>query len=125
MMTRAERSYMKALTFTSKQYTSSKLTWTNLYECNATDFVFIPPAYPTTAGDSSAMAAVIKKLIDNRAAKTTNIYIGTPGITSSLKAGKVCYRDAVAVIKNKLSNTQIGYEMEFNVAAENCDELYS
>ena len=73
---------MKAITFTHAQYTSSSLSWSYLYNCDATDFVFIPPQYPTPSNEASSMAAAIKTLVDGRGTKTTNIYIGTPGINS-------------------------------------------
>lgn len=75
---------MKAITITSAQYTSSNLSWTYLHNCDATDFVFIPPAYSSSFDTESAdMALAIKTLVDGRGSKTTNIYIGTPGITSA------------------------------------------
>lgn len=73
---------MKLLTITSAQYTSASLTWSYLYNCDATDFVFIPPQYPVSSTAASDMATAIKTLIDGRGTKTTNVYIGTPGISS-------------------------------------------
>ncbi|RKJ73044.1 DUF4855 domain-containing protein [Butyricicoccus sp. 1XD8-22] len=76
---------MKFITFFHTQYGSSSLNWTNLYNTVATDFVFIPPSYAASypSSHSTEMAAAIKKLIDGRSGKTTNIWIGTPGITSA------------------------------------------
>jgi hypothetical protein len=74
---------MKAITFTYQQYTSSSLAWTYLYNCDATDFVFIPPKYPTPTNAVNDMANAIKTLIDGRGLNTTNVYIGTPGIDST------------------------------------------
>lgn len=74
---------MKAITITNAQYTSSLLSWTYLNNCDATDIVFIPPAYPVANDVSSNMAIAIKTLIDGRGTITTNVYIGTLGITSN------------------------------------------
>ena len=75
---------MKALTFFSDQYNNAQSNaqpqWSGIYVCNATDFVFIPEASPVPANSAANMAAAIKKLIDGRGTRTTNVWIGTPGI---------------------------------------------
>lgn len=73
---------MKFITITSAQYSSERLNWSKIYNCDATDFVFIPPSYSPSLNTYEEQAAAINDLIDHRT-KTTKVWIGTPGIDSN------------------------------------------
>ena len=89
------------------QYTSSSLSWTYLNSCDATDFIFIPPSYPVANTASSDMALAIKTLIDGRGTRTTNIYIGTPGITSVNFSQNPGYSTLTAFLSSVYTNSNI------------------
>ena len=76
---------MKALCVFASQYGGypSGSAWQHMAECDATDFVFIPKAYPQTAGAADEMAYAINSLLSARGSKTTKVWIGTPGIDSN------------------------------------------
>lgn len=74
---------MKAMLFTSNQYGDT--SHSVLQNCNATDYVFTPMQAVASITDTHAknMADAITKLLNVRAGKTTNIWIGTPSVNSS------------------------------------------
>lgn len=74
---------MKFITlFYKTQYNVDQFDWQPICNTDATDFVFIPPAYTFaySADYSKNTAAKINQLVADRTCGTTNIWIGTPGI---------------------------------------------
>ncbi len=70
---------MKALLIFSSQYGNTSYNWSNVYACDAEDFVFTPIGSSNI--DEQSMATAIDKLVAGRT-KTTNIWIGTQSIHS-------------------------------------------
>ena len=47
------------------------------------------------------------------------------GITASMSANQICYRNGVNAVAAKTSSTQIGFEMEYGLYRENAEALYN
>ena len=125
-------SKMKALTITRTQYASESLKWSYLHNCDATDFIFIPPDLPTNseytsaaaAADASEMAAAIRTLIDGRNDSVTNIYIGTPGITSGNYGRNPAYTQLTSFLSSVYNNLTTAHKQKVAGAYMNQEAIY-
>lgn len=98
---------MKSITITHNQYESNRFNRNYLITCRASDFIFIPPSYPVSSGDAEKMAIEIKRLIDGRGSRTTNIYIGTPGISSANYSSGITLNHLTSFLKSVYNNSNI------------------